>query len=228
MTAIVVFGSHYGSQTKRFGEAYDVIERVQMIGFCLQEFLLSSLYIWKALDIIKTTERKRSQHVLWQLFSINVIIIVLDIGLLTLEFMNFHVLQQTVKGFTYSVKLKLELAVLNKLIELSHSRVSPSAFTFGDKNDFVDLNKVDWDTTRYTKTISSIHPNPKWMSDLEKSGIQQVENAYSPTESSWGNKPSQCTVTADEVEEIQPVSTTRTKGSATDLLYADAVRRIAV
>jgi hypothetical protein len=200
-----------------------------MIGFCCQEFILSGLYIWKALDIIKTTERKRSHHVLWQLFSINVIIIVLDIGLLTLEFMNYHVLQQTVKGFTYSVKLKLELAVLNKLIELSHPSGSASIFTYGGKNDFVDLNKVDWDATKFTPAFSSMHSYPKWMSDLEKSGIRRIENAYSPTEATWENKRSQwakgSTVTSDEVDEshdaIRPV-----KSSASDLLYANAVRTI--
>ena len=67
------------------------------------------------------------------------------------------------------------------------------------------------------------------MSDLEKSGIQRIESVYSPTESTWTNKRAQ--VTSDEVEEshdeIQPVTTSKVQGTATDLLYADAVKRIA-
>jgi hypothetical protein len=205
-----------------------------MVGFCIQEFILGGLYIWKALDIIKVSDRKRVRQLSWQLFSINVIIIVLDIALLTLEFMSFHVLQQTVKGFTYSVKLKLELAVLNKLVELSTSNAT--TFTLGDTNDFLDPTKTVWDITRFTPAFSSsMHTYPKWMSDLEKSGIQKVESVYSPKESAWTRPKRSTTLSSGDFPDIiQPTSTlkdprlnSREKGSATDLLYADAVRGIA-
>ncbi|ORY11483.1 hypothetical protein BCR34DRAFT_601270 [Clohesyomyces aquaticus] len=238
-TTAVVYGSHFGAHQAKFGAAYDYIERIQMIGFCLQEFILSGLYIWKALDIIHASQRKRSHRLMWQLFSINVIIIVLDIGLLTLEFLNHHVLQQTVKGVVYSVKLKLELAVLNKLVELSQTNRPLNTLTFGDTNDFLDPTKTVWDITRFTPAFSSsMHTYPKWMSDLEKSGIQHLENTYSPAESPWIRDKRSATIAADEVEDfpdiIQEVTTapdprldSRDKGSATDLLYADAVRRMA-
>jgi hypothetical protein len=210
-----------------------------MVGFCIQEFILSGLYIWKALDIIKASNQKRSHQVMWQLFSINVIIIILDIGLLTLEFMSFHVLQQTVKGVTYSVKLKLELAVLNKLVELSSANNRATNFTFGDTNEFLDPTKTVWDISRFTPAFSSsMHSYPKWKSDLEKSGLQRIESAYSPTDSAWLRSKRTTTTSTDYGDDfrdlIQPVSTlsdprlnVREKGSATDLLYADAVRRIA-
>lgn len=207
-----------------------------MVGFCVQEFILGGLYIWKALDIIKASDRKRVRQLSWQLFSINVIIIVLDIALLTLEFLSFHVLQQTVKGFTYSVKLKLELAVLNKLVELSSSNAT--TFTLGDTNDFLDPTKTVWDITRFAPDFSSsTHTHPKWMSDLEKSGIQRVESVYSPRDSAWLRAKRCTTISSDDHKDfpdgIRPVSTikdprlnSREKGSATDLLYADAVRRM--
>lgn len=210
-----------------------------MCCFCAQEFVLSGLYIWKALDIIKASDRKRSHHLMWQLFSINVIIILLDIALLTVEFLSLHVIQQTVKGLTYSVKLKLELAILNKLVELSSSNVRASTMTFGDTNDFLDPTKTVWDITRFTPAFSSsMHTYPKWMSDLEKSGIKRVETAYSPTETTWIRAKRDTALSADVTEyfpdAIQPVTTltdprldARERGSATDLLYADAVRRIA-
>ncbi|KAF2476275.1 uncharacterized protein BDR25DRAFT_209990 [Lindgomyces ingoldianus] len=238
-TSVVVYGSHFGAHTAKFGAAYNYIERIQMIGFCLQEFFLSGLYIWKALDIIRVSERKNSHRLMWQLFSINVIIIILDIGLLTLEFLNQHVLQQTVKGVTYSIKLKLELAVLNKLVELSQFNNRASTMTLGDTNDFLDPTKTVWDITRFTPAFSSsMHTYPKWMSDLEKSGIQHLESTYSPTDSAWVRTKHSTTISADDIDDfpdvIQPITTvpdprldSRDKGSATDLLYADAVRRIA-
>ncbi|KAF2877063.1 hypothetical protein BDV95DRAFT_481565 [Massariosphaeria phaeospora] len=238
-TAIVVYGSRFGSQQAMFGMAYNYIERVQMVAFCTQELILSGLYIWKALDIIKATERKRSHHLMWQLFSINVIIIVLDIGMLTVEFKNLHVLQQTIKGFVYSVKLKLELAVLNKLVELSTSNNETTTMTFGNTNEFLDPTRTVWDITRFTPAFSSgLYTYPKWKGDLERSGIARIESMYSPTESTWIQAKRDTAHSAEESDyfpdTIQPVSIlfdprldTRERGSATDLLYADAVRRIA-
>ncbi|KAF2270980.1 hypothetical protein CC78DRAFT_538678 [Lojkania enalia] len=238
VTSIVVYGSRFGNNTDTFSHAYNIVERIQMVGFCLQEFILSGLYIWKALDIISASERKRSNRLMWQLFSINVIIIILDIGLLAVEFLDQHVIQQTLKGFTYSVKLKLELSVLNKLVELSQSNARASTITFGDTNDFLDPTKTVWDISRFTPAFSSsMHTYPKWMSDLEKSGIQRIQSSYSPTESTWIRAKHSTRISAEvmgDLDGIQPVPAqsdpridVRERGSATDLLYADAIRRIA-
>ncbi|KAF1952655.1 hypothetical protein CC80DRAFT_391131, partial [Byssothecium circinans] len=119
-TIVAVYGAHFTktSTQQRFKTAYNIFERIQMCTFCAQELVLSGLYIWRALDILKSARRERPRSLMWQLFSINVIIIILDIGLLAVEFSGRHVLQQTLKGVTYSVKLKLELSILNKLIEI--------------------------------------------------------------------------------------------------------------
>ena len=213
--------------------------------FFVQEAILSSIYIWKALDILKLSERERCHRTMWQLFSINVIIIVLDIALLSVEFASLHVIQQTIKGPIYCVKLKLELAILNKLVDVSSINARATAFTFGDTNDFLDPTKTVWDITRFTPAFSSsLHTYPRWMSDLEKSGLTRVESAYSPTDAKsmqWGRTAKRHTgLSADADDQscfsdvIQPSVTLRDprldgreRGSATDLLYADVVRRIA-
>ncbi|KAF2751768.1 hypothetical protein M011DRAFT_393842 [Sporormia fimetaria CBS 119925] len=238
-TAVVVYGASYGKQKDTFGLAYNYVERIQMVGFCLQEFVLSGLYIWKALDIIKSSDRKRSRRLMWQLLSINVIIILLDIGLLTVEFLSLHVLQQTIKGLTYSVKLKLELAVLNKLVELSSINRRADVISFGDPNDFVDTTKTSSISKIPAPALSrSMYTYPKWMYDLEKSSIQSIETKYLCSDAT--RPPNEvCSVAPSDIlelpcETIQPVSTSldprstrRERGSATDLMYADAVRRIA-
>jgi hypothetical protein len=232
----VVYGSRFGNSTKSFGKAYDVVERIQMCVFFLQEVMLSGMYIWKALDILQISDRKRSHHTMWQLFSINVIIIALDITLLALEFSSMHVAQQTIKGLIYCVKLKLELAILNKLVDVSTVHTRANALTVGNTNDFLDPTKTVWDITRFTPAFSSsMHTYPKWVQDFEKSGLRA---AYSPTESTWVQAHRRNTnLSADESyfsAEIQPCTTLpdprldgREKGSATDLLYAEALRRIA-
>ena len=209
-----------------------------MVGFCAQEFVISGLYIWKALDIIKVSEKRRSHHLMWQLLAMNIIVIILDIALLTIEFLGFHVLQQTFKGVAYSVKLKLELVVLNKLVELSgSSKMRMTPVTFGDTNEFLDPTKTVWDITRFTPAFSNCSQKfPAWVSDLEKSGIRRVESSCSPPDSTWLRTKRGDTINSEEYfpNAIQPVNTlqdprfdAREKGSATDLLYADVVRTLA-
>lgn len=53
---------------------------------------------------------------LYQLFIINVLTILMDVALLGVEFANLYIIEATFKGVVYSIKLKLEFAVLGKLI----------------------------------------------------------------------------------------------------------------
>ncbi|KAK3217053.1 hypothetical protein GRF29_1g1823854 [Pseudopithomyces chartarum] len=237
ITIIIAYGARYGDRKTDFGHAYNIFERIQMCVFFCQEMVLSGIYIWKALDILQLSERKRQlSHTMWQLLSINVIIIALDIALLAMEFAGQHVLQQAIKGLIYCVKLKLELAILNKLVDVSTVHARANALTLGNTNDFLDPTKTVWDITRFTPAFSSsMHTYPKWVSDLEKSGLRA---AYSPTESTWAQAHKRnASVSVDDSyfsADIQPITTLhdprldgRERGSATDLLYADFARRIA-
>jgi hypothetical protein len=55
------------------------------------------------------------------LIYVNVIIVVLDIAILGLEYSGLYDIQTVYKGFVYSVKLKFEFSILNRLIELTRS-----------------------------------------------------------------------------------------------------------
>ncbi|KAF1967006.1 hypothetical protein BU23DRAFT_485152 [Bimuria novae-zelandiae CBS 107.79] len=235
VTAIVVYGSRFSNRTESFGQAYDVFERIQMCVFFLQEVILSGIYIWKAIDILHLSERKTCHHTMWQLFSINIIIIALDIALLAIEFSDLHVIQQAVKGLIYCVKLKLELAILNKLVDVSTVHARANALTLGNTNDFLDPTKTVWDITRFTPAFSSsLHTYPRWVQDLEKSGLKA---SFSPTDSTWVQAHKRNTsLSVDDSyfsSEIQPCNSQdprldpRERGSATDLLYAHAVREFA-
>jgi hypothetical protein len=149
-TIVVLFGAYYASQSSGFAEAYKYIEKIQMTGFTLQEFILSGLYVWKTLDIIRSTStaspnggptarKRRTSRIMWQLFSINVFIVFMDVALLVIEYQDRHVFQQALKEVVYSVKLKMEFAILSKLVALTSKNggSSGAAFTgaFEDYNN---------------------------------------------------------------------------------------------
>ncbi|KAK2684661.1 hypothetical protein QWA68_016654 [Fusarium oxysporum] len=115
---VLAFGSSYSPAQSRagFNCVFNVLEKVQMSCFCLQEFALSGLYIWKAWGILKTALSSQ-QRLIRQLFAIKVFIMAMDVALLAIEYKSLFLWEQGVKVVTYSLKLKLEFAILGQLIE---------------------------------------------------------------------------------------------------------------
>lgn len=79
-TQVSLFGAYYAPQSTGFAEAYKYIEKIQMTGFTVQELILSGIYLWKTLDIIRatsqsstageiSTRKKRTSRIMWQLFG---------------------------------------------------------------------------------------------------------------------------------------------------------------
>ena len=112
------------------------MEKIQMTGFCIQEFhhlrsirvgkqSISSKHKIPSLEALRPHQiknpKKSVSRVMLQLFTINVVIIVLDVALLVVEYYDLHIPEISLKPFFYSVKLKLEFAVLSKLVETSSS-----------------------------------------------------------------------------------------------------------
>ncbi len=78
-TVILDFGSTY-SGLPSFSEAYYYMEHIQMTGVTLQELIISSLYLWKTTSLLKVISRANSRSMIWQLFTINIIIICMDVS----------------------------------------------------------------------------------------------------------------------------------------------------
>lgn len=115
-TTVLTYGSNGNIETHTFVTGYNVMEKIQMCGFFLQEVILSALYIQAALRLLRNSMREDAKKFLWQLLGINIIIIILDLGLLSVEAASLYLYETIFKGVIYSIKLKLEFAILGKLI----------------------------------------------------------------------------------------------------------------
>ncbi|GIC87468.1 uncharacterized protein Aud_003852 [Aspergillus udagawae] len=116
-TAVVAFGTNAPSHPIAFVKAYNVLERVQLVGFCVQETFLSTLYIWGTLKFLRHADVNRYRYILHELLIINVIIILLDGSVVGTQYAGLYSVQTTFKALVYSIKLKLEYAILRKLIK---------------------------------------------------------------------------------------------------------------
>lgn len=74
------FGSTY-SNSASFAAGYFYIEHVQITGFTVQELIISSIYVWKTIALLKVLSRPHTKNMVWQLLTINVIIIAMDVSM---------------------------------------------------------------------------------------------------------------------------------------------------
>lgn len=98
------------------------MEKIQVTAFCIQEFIISGLYVYYTRQILKpgeTFQKKRTRQVMLHLIYVNVLVILLDVILLCTEYANLYEIQITFKGAVYSVKLRLEFAILNDLMRIA-------------------------------------------------------------------------------------------------------------
>jgi len=120
---VVAFGTN-SPNPGPFIVPYSVYEKVMVTIFFVQELILSGIYIWqtfKMMRIEKNTgvgKNGGSRKLMHHLILVNVVVIILDITILGLEYAGYYQLQTAYKGLVYSVKLKLEFSILNRLMEM--------------------------------------------------------------------------------------------------------------
>ncbi|CAG7563271.1 unnamed protein product [Fusarium equiseti] len=145
------------------------IEKTQMTFFCAQEFVISGLYLWGAIDILQTSLGNK-RKIMWQLLVINLLIVIMDIALLVIVYRGYYTIEQGVKLVIYSIKLKLEFAVLGKLVEVSRSRGGSSVSGTHCANDFVEMSlRERGQRRRGTETTSDCLPEIAHLEDTSTS-----------------------------------------------------------
>ncbi|KAK2765543.1 hypothetical protein FQN54_008397 [Arachnomyces sp. PD_36] len=168
-TSVLTIGANFVCNTDAFHDGYNVMEKLQMTGFCIQEFIISGIYIWETIKLLRMAPEKGKRKIMYQLLGINLIIIILDLALLSVEYADLYVIETTLKAAVYSIKLKLEFAVLGKLVHIVNNhnlQVDISSKSHeGDYPDFVDATRVTSDVTHARPNLEkSQSPRPPpWM-----------------------------------------------------------------
>jgi hypothetical protein len=121
---ILMYGAN-SSPNNSWAHPYDIYEKVQVTMFCLQEFIISAIYVKTCYSFFDTENslygdavRKMRRH----LPLVNVVVILLDLPILALEDTGFYDLQTAYKAFVYSVKLKIEFRILNELMDMTRAQ----------------------------------------------------------------------------------------------------------
>ncbi|KAJ5860754.1 uncharacterized protein N7529_008064 [Penicillium soppii] len=143
-TTVLTYAANF-SNSQTCVDGYDIMEKLQLTGFCVQEVIISGLYMWETNRMLRTNQDHVSRKTIMQLLAVNVSCILMDIALMIIEFMNFYIYQTTLKATLYSIKLKLEIAVLGKLVNIAHQhmwRTSSFNVAGGQYPSFVDPSRA--------------------------------------------------------------------------------------
>ena len=119
-TIVLTIGSN-GPNGQHWAPIFNVMERIQLAIFCIQEFIISTIYIVFTLRLLGSIYHSRTRTVMIQLIIINSLCLSMDVVLIGLEYSNNYVGETSVKAMIYAIKLKLEFAVLNEFLSLAQA-----------------------------------------------------------------------------------------------------------
>ncbi|KAK3936493.1 hypothetical protein QBC46DRAFT_321435 [Diplogelasinospora grovesii] len=155
--SVMVYGAN-SNNPEPFVTPYSIYEKVQVTIFFIQELIISGLYIFETVKLLRLEtmifDRKKGPNLLLHLVIVNVIIVLLDITILGLEYSGLYDIQTIYKGLVYSVKLKLEFSILNRLVELTTARNGSSYTQSAERGgNAVQLEPID-DPDKFTGIAS--------------------------------------------------------------------------
>jgi hypothetical protein len=112
----------YTKHPESYTRGYMVMEKIQMTLFTVQEIFISCVYLLETRKLMRVIFDGKARKWMWQLVVMNVLLLILDIALLTTEFLDLYMIQTTFKSLVYSFKLKIEFAVLSQIVRVIQDR----------------------------------------------------------------------------------------------------------
>jgi hypothetical protein len=147
-TAVLFYGTA-AKPNSVFAHGYNIMERIQIAGFCIQELIISGIYVWQTIKLLRLRPQGRPLGILSQLLVINIVILMLDITVIVIEYIGYYAVQVMFKPVAYSVKLKLEYAILGKLVSFVRRSydISQELPSSAQDNDATSSLPSSWNLT---------------------------------------------------------------------------------
>lgn len=149
---VMVYGAN-STNPEPFVRVYSIYEKLQVTIFFVQEVIISALYIYETTKLMRIrqavqdsdkSKSNSSRNLMRHLITVNIIIVLLDFSVLALEYSGMYDIQTSCKAFVYSVKLKLEFSILNRLVELTTKSRSHGSSTYTpSRADGMHLPEMD-------------------------------------------------------------------------------------
>ncbi|CZT51936.1 uncharacterized protein RSE6_13163 [Rhynchosporium secalis] len=90
------------------------MERIQVFGFSIQEVVISIIYIWATLRMLKGSFNKKIRNTIIFLILIQIVAILVDVIVIALDYCEYFTLKAALHSFVFAFKLQLEFVILNQ------------------------------------------------------------------------------------------------------------------
>jgi len=130
---VLVYGLNIVNDTEGWLRTYLVYEKLQITLFFLQEVIISSIYVWATSKIYpfqNLIHGEKAGRMRRHIILVNIAVIALDIMVLAMGYAGFFDVQTVTKALVYSLKLKIEVSILNSLKDLARSNNSTGKYRY--------------------------------------------------------------------------------------------------
>ncbi len=166
-------------RTPRLLHGYDIWDKIQVTIFFIQETIISILYIIEARSalmnkIILGTDSNSVREVVHHLILVNVVAITLDCILLGLSYSPLFFVQAAYKPCVYAIKLRIEFAILNRLVSVF---VSPtSRGSNAEQGEAMGISfKPSWESVQLNE-IERVESKSSQMSNKYENTVEATES----------------------------------------------------
>lgn len=102
-----------------------IAQRYTQLGYTITESIISGLYIWSLVPLLRLKSNVRQRRVMTDLIYVNVVVIAFDILQTVFIYTNRAGISHPVQSFSYILKLRLEFVVLNQLMDVAARGMRP-------------------------------------------------------------------------------------------------------
>ncbi|EFQ34485.1 integral membrane protein [Colletotrichum graminicola] len=115
----VLFAKVWSTNDPVWTGRFKVMEKISLMVFTIQETTITGIFVragFRNLKGLFEFKAREARMLLSFLVAMFALVLALDVGLVVLEYRGFFVFQTSSKPIVYSIKLKVEFAVLQKLL----------------------------------------------------------------------------------------------------------------
>lgn len=148
-------------------DAFSIFDKIQVGVFFVQESIISGFYIYETVRLLGPVggrNRNPLRKLLSHLILVNILVLIFDATLLGTEYSGNFEIQTTYKPAIYSIKLKIEFSVLNRLIGIVKNKELALGSASHNSNTSYPLSFL-------TNTMSSA-ANSGWVDDTVMGDLQ--------------------------------------------------------
>lgn len=198
-TIVFQFLVSNGPTHAKFLPHMEIIERIQVMGFSAQEIVISALYVWGTLQILKMSLNAKAKNTLALLIIVQVIVVLADVLVIVLDYVEYFTLKAVIHSFVYAFKLRVEFVVLNEFKFMAKGGITGGSGSLGggsggfaafNDNGLLDMPKIGDDGRTHnnsgvTMVVSSGGTPPSSRStprDVFTTHTEHVEEPEDPIE----------------------------------------------